>query len=103
MRVQRLVVFVVFASGCTGVIDGAGGNVDEALSRRHVPVCTALVEDARCHAHVIIDPSTGEAAAAAAPTSGYGPADLQSAYAVPSTASTRTVAIVDAYDNPNVE
>jgi len=103
MRVQRLVVFVLFASGCTGVIDGAGSDVDEALSRRHVPVCTALWEDARCHARVIIDPSTGEPAAAAAPTSGYGPADLQAAYAVPSTTSARTVAIVDAYDNPNVE
>jgi len=103
MRVQRLVVFVLLASGCTGVIDGTGGDVDEALSRRHVPVCTNLFEDARCHAHVIIDASTGEPAAAAAPTSGYGPADLQAAYAVPSTASSRTVAIVDAYDNPSVE
>ena len=103
MRVPRLVVVVLFASGCTGVIDGAGGDVDEALSRRHAPVCTAIGEDARCHAHVVIDPSTGEAAAAAAPTSGYGPADLQSAYAVPSTTSGRIVAIVDAYDNPNVE
>ncbi len=36
---------------------------------------------------------------------GYGPADLQSAYALPSatTGSGKTVAIVDAFDNPNAE
>jgi subtilase family serine protease len=39
---------------------------------------------------------------AAAP-SGYGPADLQSAYALPSGGSGQTVAIVDAYDDPKAE
>jgi subtilase family serine protease len=41
---------------------------------------------------------------AAAP-SGYGPSDLRSAYALPSTTGGNgaTVAIVDAYDNPNAE
>jgi len=34
---------------------------------------------------------------------GYGPAALQSAYAVPATSTTATVAIVDAYDDPNAE
>jgi len=35
--------------------------------------------------------------------SGYGPAALQSAYAVPATSTTATVAIVDAYDDPSAE
>jgi subtilase family serine protease len=36
--------------------------------------------------------------------SGYGPSDLRSAYALTATgSSTRTVAIVDAYDDPNAE
>jgi hypothetical protein len=35
--------------------------------------------------------------------SGYGPADLQSAYALPPGGSGQTVAIVDAYDDPNAE
>ncbi|MCW3820761.1 carboxypeptidase regulatory-like domain-containing protein [Micromonospora sp. DR5-3] len=39
---------------------------------------------------------------AAAPI-GFGPADLRSAYNLPATGSTETVAIVDAYDNPNAE
>jgi hypothetical protein len=35
--------------------------------------------------------------------SGYGPPDLQSAYALPSGGSGQTVAIVDAFDDPNAE
>jgi subtilase family serine protease len=35
--------------------------------------------------------------------SGYGPSDLTSAYALPSGGSGQTVAIVDAYDDPNAE
>ncbi|WP_335978572.1 putative Ig domain-containing protein [Streptomyces sp. CA2R106] len=35
--------------------------------------------------------------------SGYGPTDLASAYALPSGGSGQTVAIVDAYDDPNAE
>ncbi|MBD0735224.1 peptidase S8 [Streptomyces sp. CBMA29] len=47
--------------------------------------------------------STGSVNPAAAP-SGFGPADLQSAYALPSSGgSGATVAIVDAYDDPNAE
>jgi subtilase family serine protease len=43
--------------------------------------------------------------ASAAPSSGYGPADLQSAYALPSSTagSGQTVAIVDAYDDSTAE
>lgn len=37
------------------------------------------------------------------PPSGYGPTNLQSAYKLPSSATTATVAIVDAYDDPNAE
>ncbi|WP_327293394.1 S53 family peptidase [Streptomyces sp. NBC_01198] len=48
-------------------------------------------------------PSARSAHPAAIP-SGYGPADLRSAYAVPDAGgSDATVAIVDAYDNPNAE
>jgi subtilase family serine protease len=47
--------------------------------------------------------STGERAAATATPSGYGPADLQSAYNLPSSTagSGQTVAIVDAYNDPD--
>src|SRR5262245_52345798 len=54
---------------------------------------------ARCHAIVRTD--LGPLAAPA----GYGPADLQSAYKLPSgtAGSGKTIAIVDAFDNPNAE
>jgi subtilase family serine protease len=41
-------------------------------------------------------------APAAAP-SGYGPSDIQSAHSLPAAAGSPTVAIVDAYDDPNAE
>jgi subtilase family serine protease len=67
-----------------------------------VPVCPgpAAPGEARCHAWVRTD--LGPSASAA--PSGYGPADLQSAYSLSSTAgSGPTVAIVDAFDDPNAE
>ncbi|MDX6354690.1 MAG: hypothetical protein QOF98_1593, partial [Streptomyces sp.] len=57
--------------------------------------CLALTRTDVVH-HLGITPN--------ATPSGYGPTDLQSAYALPSTAgSGQTVAIVDAYDDPNAE
>lgn len=47
---------------------------------------------------------TAAAVSAAALPAGYGPADFRSAYKLPTTGGTgATVAIVDAYDNPNAE
>jgi subtilase family serine protease len=56
---------------------------------------------ARCHAIVVSD-GHGQPQATATP-SGYAPADLQSAYKLPSgvAGAGQTVAIVDAYDDPN--
>ena len=66
----------------------------------------------RCLAKVRtdVDGGTGVRGAAARATAqqalpdGYGPADLQSAYKLPSTGgSNQTIAIVDAFDGPNAE
>src|SRR3954452_18439342 len=60
---------------------------------------------ARCFAKVVTrdDGSTFSAApdATTAPPAGWGPSDLQSAYNLPAFTGTPTVAIVDAYDDPN--
>jgi len=65
------------------------------------PVCPGPVGrgDARCHAWVRTD------LAPLATPAGYGPADLQAAYKLPSSSagSGQTVAIVDAFDDPNAE
>lgn len=59
---------------------------------------------AACHAIVRTDADGVRPLATAAPA-GYGPADLQSAYALPSASAGagRTIAIVDAYDLPTAE
>ena len=62
---------------------------------------------ARCHAHVVTRPDSAAPLATSSWTSGYAPADLESAYGLPTDGGLPgtgpTVAIVDAYDNPNAE
>jgi subtilase family serine protease len=69
------------------------------------PVCPgpAAVDFARCHAHVVTD-AHGAPQTAFTPK-GYGPQQLQSAYgltAAATAATSQTIAIVDAYDDPNI-
>jgi subtilase family serine protease len=68
----------------------------------HRPVCLPSAGTARCHARVVTD-TGGRSLATTGYTSGYKPADLAAAYALPAGGAGRTVAIVDAYDNPRVE
>ncbi|WP_327242951.1 carboxypeptidase regulatory-like domain-containing protein [Streptomyces sp. NBC_01320] len=56
-----------------------------------------------CLAMVRADVVAAKGLQSDAAPSGFGPADLQSAYNLPAAGSTETVAIVDAYDNPNAE
>ncbi len=69
------------------------------------PVCPGPVAegDARCHSRVRLDESAQPFASAS--PSGYGPSDLQGAYALPSATAGagQTIAIVDAYDDPSAE
>ena len=76
------------------------GAAPPAQSQR--PVCPGPVAagSARCHAHVVTD-AKGTPQAVSAPK-GYGPAQFHGAYGLPAAASTaQTIAIVDAYDDPN--
>lgn len=71
---------------------------------RHAAVCPgpAAPDTARCHAHMVTDPS-GQPLATSSPA-GYGPSDLRSAYNVTeSGTSTTVIAIVDAYGYTNAE
>ena len=73
----------------------------------HASCASAKAGQAHCDAFVRDDVATSEKAllAAAATPSGLGPADLQSAYKLPSASagSGQTVAIVDAYNDPTAE
>jgi hypothetical protein len=71
-------------------------------------VCGAPAHgSARCTSHVVTHQDGVTPLATSSYQYGYAPADLQSAYQLPSASGTPgsgpTVAIVDAYDNPNAE
>src|SRR5256714_12865061 len=92
-------VLVLVGVAVAAVLGGSSGARAGAVSIR--PVCGAVpVGYARCFAY-----TNGNAAPLASGPSGYGPADLQSAYALPSSTagSGQTVAIVDAFDDPTAE
>jgi subtilase family serine protease len=85
--------------GLVAVLSGAAAARASATSIR--PVCSAVPAGlARCFSLV-----KGDALPFASGPSGYGPADLQSAYALPSSTAGvgQTVAIVDAFDDPTAE
>ncbi|HSS80938.1 MAG TPA: S53 family peptidase [Gaiellaceae bacterium] len=78
-----------------------GASRAQAAAPSIRPVCGAVsLGHARCFSWV-----KGNALPLAQTPSGYGPADLQSAYALPSATagSGQTVAIVDAFDDPTAE
>ena len=82
-------------------IERSGHTLHVAACPHGNPFATA-----RCFAHVATDargnPLNGKANPAATP-SGYGPADLKAAYAIPAGSGSPTVAIVDAYAYPKAE
>ncbi len=70
-----------------------------------VPVCgTPAKGHAACYAMRSADPAPAARPSAALPPAGLGPQDIQSAYNLPADGGAgQTIAIVDAYDNPNAE
>jgi subtilase family serine protease len=86
-------------------VTGLSPSVGTGLSMRlaHARVCpSAAPGEARCHSLVRVD-NVGEPLATSGPT-GYVPADLLAAYALSSSGGAgQTIAVVDAYDDPNAE
>ena len=120
-RLGVLVVACVVAALCTSAAalaaptpvppGPAGGTPAPATAhvvraKPHKRACPAdpAPGAARCDAQVVTD-AAGQPDATSGPAPGsYGPADLRSAYALPSSpAGAPTVAIVDAYDDPRAE
>src|SRR5581483_6244717 len=101
-------VFAAAVAAGTGFAvpqNDAGAALSNGKSSK--PVCAnAPARAADCHAEVVtkadgVTPDAGTQP----PTGAYGPADIQAAYALPGGAAGAgaTVAVVDAYDNPNAE
>jgi putative Ig domain-containing protein/cellulose binding protein with CBM2 domain len=99
--VRTAVVALVAAGGAFGVMTLSSAGTGAATAQ---PVCQKPTRPGRMGCLSLRVPRPAAAAALATPR-GYGPADLQSAYRLPTgTAGTgRTVAIVDAYDYPSAE
>jgi hypothetical protein len=104
----RNVLIVLALCGLAGSLLGASARPAAASGNvaRFVRTCAAVPKgEMRCFAlrrttGVVAHVQSGVNPAAA--VSGYGPSDLDSAYNVPTTlGSGKTVAIVDAYDDPN--
>jgi subtilase family serine protease len=95
LLVPALLVFACLAVASGGTASARAGGVSIR------PVCGAVPAGyARCFSLV-----RGNALPFVSTPVGYGPADLQSAYALPSSSagSGQTVAIVDAFDDPTAE
>jgi subtilase family serine protease len=87
---------------CAVIVAAGAGAANGHASYR--AVCPGPVFDSgRCHAEVVTD-ARGNPQATSGPT-GYGPAQFQTAYTLPSAVAGagQTIAIVDAYDDPKAE
>ncbi|MGH3471501.1 MAG: S53 family peptidase [Nocardioidaceae bacterium] len=108
-----------FASLRIQATDSAGSSIDQTITRAYPLAVTApaqlpgqpgQVNQRACstasappytQCMAVVDTAAGTSTSS---PSGYGPADIQSAYNLSPTAGAgRTVAIVDAYDDPNAE
>src|SRR5690349_8987618 len=107
LRHRKLAATVGFAA-----VLALPGTAMAAPGRYHHRVCSApRAGHAACDALVVTTApgpnakpmAESRAAAAAAAPAGYGPADLKSAYKLPTGSGSPTVAIVDAYDDPTAE
>jgi hypothetical protein len=101
--VRVAVVALAAAAGTLAAIaSSSAGTVGTATV---APVCQRPHVKGRMGCLALRVTRPGGAIAPAATPKGYGPADLQSAYALPSgtAGSGKTVAIVDAYDYPSAE
>jgi subtilase family serine protease len=97
MRKTMVTLAVLAVLGAAVVSRAASGAHADVVST--VDACApATPGTATCFAKIRVVAGTHTAA-----QSGYGPADLTSAYAVPAGGAGRTIAIVDAYGAPTVE
>ncbi len=105
-RTLALAVLTFASAGLVPVASAAAAPSAAGAGHRNVRVCSVPASgSAGCHAIRRDSVTSSGTVTPNATPSGYGPADLQSAYNLPSSTagSGQTVAIVDAYDDPNAE
>src|SRR5438105_1636641 len=107
MKLRAQIAAATLAAGLIAVTPAAAAPPPQpgAQGAPHRPVCgPPRAGHARCHAEVITEPDGATPLVTPGPQ-GYGPADLASAYKLPTSAAGagQTIAIVDAYDLPTAE
>jgi subtilase family serine protease len=111
IRGMARTVAAIAVLACSTQISFANpGAIQRSGNVFFVGVCggdSQTAASANCHADVVTD-ATGTPLESATPDiaaapRGLGPADLQSAYNIPNSSSTATIAIVDAFGYPNAE
>jgi len=99
MRALRSLVTLLVVSA--SLLLASTGQAVNGHANYHAVCPGAEALAARCHADVVTD-ANGNPNATLSPT-GYGPAQFQGGYSLPTTApSLKTIAIVDAYDDPTI-
>jgi subtilase family serine protease len=85
----------------TALVSATALSFAQGRGEEHVAVCPRGGDGAHCHARVIVD---GQGAPrTTSPPSGYGPLQFRGAYGVSGVTNlNQTIAIVDAYNDPNV-
>src|SRR5258707_1692335 len=98
-------LFVLFLFVLTPFVFAATSHASSANKDLHVPVCPGpgSQNDAHCHARVVTD-DKGQPQVTNLPA-GYGPLQFLGAYGVNGQSVTpgTVIAIVDAYDHPNIK
>lgn len=89
-------------AGMFALVAVAGAANSNANARA---VCPSVpLGSAHCHAMVVTDANGNPLASSSPPAGSYGPAQFHTGYGLPTSASTaQTIAIVDAYNDPNIE
>ena len=105
MRRISLVVVFSFALLALGSSSAGAGNGNGLPAHNDKGVCAKAngPDAAACDSRVVTETDGVTPLATQTYQNGYGPGDLQSAYKLPVLGSGSTVAIVDAYANPNAE
>jgi subtilase family serine protease len=105
MRINRFVPAAIgIAVIASAFVLTASGGAANAHANYHAVCPGAVNGSARCHANVVTD-SRGNPAATTSPT-GLSPATIKSVYNFPTSSTAgagKTIAIVDAYDDPTAE
>src|SRR4029077_2809307 len=100
-----VVFFVAVDIGTAAPSAASPPRRDGGHGRWYERACLAAPSDrASCGAQVVSDANGNPSASSTPPASAYGPAQLHGGYSLPTTApNAQTIAIVDAYNDPNAE